>query len=82
MFNPVSETLSEMLSMEKVAYRSGGVPKFLQHVAYNDAALKNLMYGASNVRPVAEPKWYKAMQAMDARKRIDQRAAEAFRFLK
>ena len=32
MFNPVSETLSDMLGVEKVAYRTGSLPKQLKHM--------------------------------------------------
>lgn len=82
MFNPVSETLSEMLGMEKVAYREGSVPKHLQRIAQNDPRLMSAMFGDNIARPVAEPKWYKAMQAMEADKAMKQRAAKALRFLK
>lgn len=82
MFNPISETLSEMLGMEKVAYRDGGLPKHLRHLAQNNPSLANTMFGDINARPVAEPKWYKAMQAMEADKAMKQRAAKALRFLK
>lgn len=34
MFNPISNTLTEMIGFEKIAYRHGGLPKHLKHISY------------------------------------------------